>query len=177
MKMLCNTGFSLFFLILVLAGQSLADTAPKTDPLGLLDKQSVIALTDSLMKNYIGAAMELNSQEKTIDFDRQRSSLEDLQLGRKGMDIIGKYGLELIQFQRVAYSIAMAFGAEAMQGKSAEIEQARQQMQAMKGKLPEAQYEMMKQQMMSIFDRFADQPPGNVELVAKYRDQLEALGQ
>ncbi|MFT5690878.1 MAG: hypothetical protein ACI92E_000201 [Oceanicoccus sp.] len=177
MKILCNMGISIFLLMSVITYHSFADTTPKADPYELLGKQSAISLTDSLIKNFIGTAKELNRQEKTIDFEQERSPLEDMRLGREGMDIIVKHGFDIIQFQQVAYSIGMAFGAEAMQGKSAEIEQARQQLQTMKGRLPEAQYEMLKQQMMNVFQVFADQPSGNIELVAKYRDQLQALGE
>jgi len=166
----------LLFLGLVGAVPSFAENSVQAGYPMIANPPPPLVLTDSLMENFIAAATELNSQEKKIDFSKERSSLEELQLSRNGMDIIANYGFDITKFQQVAYSVGMAYAAEAMQGKSAEMNRAKQQLETMKGKIPDAQFEMMKQQMMQVFNMFADQPAGNAALVAKYRDQLQVLG-
>ena len=68
-------------------------------------------------------------------------------------------------------------GALAMEGQQAEIDQAMAQLEAMKGQIPEAQYQMMEQQVMGAVALFRRAPESNVRLVEKYQAELEALGE
>jgi hypothetical protein len=52
------------------------------------------------------------------------------------------------------------------------------QLEAMKEKMPAAQYEAAKQAMAgakATMQQLADQPAGNVELVSRYLDRIKAL--
>ena len=49
-------------------------------------------------------------------------------------------------------------------------------MEAMKDQLPPAQYEAIRQQIVGVQMMFAKAPASNVQLVQRYRPQLEALG-
>lgn len=97
---------------------------------------------------------------------------------REAMDILRQNDFEMVQFQRVAYSIMAALAASEMEGSDAKMQEGAAQLEAMKDKLPKEMYEAMKktqEQATQMTQSFMRQPEGNVELVRRFRADIEAL--
>jgi hypothetical protein len=98
---------------------------------------------------------------------------------REAMAILNRNDFDLGRFQRVTYSIMMAAAAAEMQGNESQMNAATAQLEAMKGKVAPEVYEQMKraqEQSMQMTQSMMNQPAGNVELVRRYRAEIEALG-
>jgi hypothetical protein len=97
---------------------------------------------------------------------------------REAMDILRQNNFDLPRFQRVTYSIMAAMAAAELSGNESKMKEGEAQLEAMKGKLPPEMYEQMKkaqEQAAQMTQQFMNQPAGNVELVSRFRAELEAL--
>lgn len=98
---------------------------------------------------------------------------------REAMDILRDNDFDIPGFQRVMYSIMLAIAASEMDGNSAtKMQQGATQLEAMKGKVPTETYEAMKkaqEQATQMTESMLKQPDGNIELVRRFRSDIEAL--
>ncbi|HEX9563278.1 MAG TPA: hypothetical protein VF981_04875 [Gemmatimonadaceae bacterium] len=97
---------------------------------------------------------------------------------REAMDILGQNGFDVPRFQRVTYSVAMAMAAAEVAGNESKMKEGEAQLQAMKGKLPPEMYEQMKkaqEQAVQTTRAVLNQPAGNVDLVRRFRPEIDAL--
>ena len=111
--------------------------------------------------------------------DDALDNLDTLMGQQKALDIIDDNGFEPQGFMQVAFSIGMAY---AMVGQSAEelaeMEAGMQQMEQMKASMSPEQWESVKEGMGAAFammEQIQNQPEGNIKLVEKYKDDLDAL--
>lgn len=97
---------------------------------------------------------------------------------REAMDILRRNDFEMVEFQRVTYSIMAALAASEMEGSGAKMQEGAAQLEAMKDKLPKEMYEAMKktqEQATQMTQSLMQQPEGNVELVRRFKADIEAL--
>lgn len=135
-----------------------------------------VKLTDNHVERFIAAAKELRAQK----FDYQNSENQDWnEAFRENAQLNGvlkRHGFDDgAAFEATVYSIVAAIGSMEMEKNRPEIEQAKAQLEQMKDQMPAETYAMLEQQMLGMAQVFDDQPAGNVEVVRKYRDQLEGL--
>ncbi len=138
-----------------------------------------VKLTEHSVERFINAAKELSQLGKDVNLDASKGAgfLQGVTLSADALEILDDHDFEPIEFQRVGYSIGMAMAAGDMTAEDrAEMKKSQEKLESMKGMLTAAQYEAMKQQMTGAMSMFNDQPEGNIELVAKYRAQLEGIG-
>lgn len=181
---------SVVFLLFIAAACGSSDTAETTETAAdtgkKLEAQQIptldalpepVKLTEKTVKNFIAAAKELSKMgdEITLSDSDARDFWKGLSLSKEANEVLDDHGFKPVEFQRVGFSIGLAMAAEEMAQNSEEIEEAKKNLEAMKGKLPEAQYNAMKKQMLGAMEMFEDVPEENVELVKKYKDEFDAL--
>lgn len=143
------------------------------------NKADKITLTDSHVERFIAATKELKAQN--FDYEMPDGSgaanWSEAFRGNKQLNaIIQKHGFsDGAAFENTVYSIVAGIANMEMEANRAEIEEAKAQLAQMKDQMPAETYAMLEQQMLGITQMFSDQPAGNVEVVRKYRQQLEAL--
>lgn len=147
-------------------------------PVTLAEVTEPVELSEGTIESFIDAANELSElgDDVTVSDSGATGFMEGVQINAEALAVLDKHGFEPAEFQQVGYSIGMAMAAESMEENRAEMEEAQRKLEEMKGKVPEAQYELLKSQMMGASEMFSGQPDGNVELVAEYREQIEAIG-
>jgi hypothetical protein len=141
-----------------------------------------VTLSESDVEHFIAAAKELNTLGVETNADlgedpsKARSYLEGLQASAEAMAILRKHTFDGPRFQQVATSVMMAFAAEEMKKTDVDM---KANLEQMKAQLPKEQYEQMKKMTEAAsanMEAIANQPQSNIDLVAKYRDQIDALG-
>ncbi|MCA9762405.1 MAG: hypothetical protein KC544_04665 [Gemmatimonadetes bacterium] len=142
--------------------------APITEP---------IALSESDMERFVAVLGELKELGESVRPLREAGT--DLGAGlaanAEAMAILRRHDFDdLRDFQQVGYSIASAIGAAELAGREDEMAAAREKMEAMKGSMPKAQYDAMMQAQGMATGMVSNQPDGNVALVQRWRDRLEA---
>lgn len=138
-----------------------------------------VKLTERSVERFISAAKELSQLGKNVDLDASKGAgfMQGVTLSADALEILNGHDFEPTEFQRVAYSIGLAMAAADMTAEDrASMKKSQEKLESMKGTLPAAQYEAMKQQMTGAMNILNHQPEGNVELVAKYRKQIEGIG-
>ena len=139
-------------------------------------------LTEDHVERFIGAAKDFNEADIEVDdigdggVPSQAEVAEKIGNNPEAMRILNKHGFSPEEFSGVSMNVIMAMGAAEMAANKAEIDQAMAQFEAMKGQIPEAQYNQMVGSILAAQEMFAKAPPGNIELVARYKGELEALG-
>jgi len=83
----------------------------------------------------------------------------------------------VMEFQRVTASITKAMAAAEMEGREDEMAANRAKMEEMKSQMTEEQYNAMIASQNAVVGTVTDSPDGNVALVKKWRDRLEAIGE
>lgn len=138
-----------------------------------------VTLTDSHVERFIAATKELKAQN--FDYEMPDDSgtanwSEAFRQNKQLNSIIQKHGFrDGAAFENTVYSIVAGIANMEMEANRPEIEEAKAQLAQMKDQMPAETYAMLEQQMLGITQMFSDQPAGNVDVVRKYRQQLEAL--
>lgn len=149
------------------------------------DTDVVVALTERDMERFLTVMREL--KRLGVGYDADASDPGSAIAGmasawaanREAMAILQANDLDVVRLQQLTYTIAMAMAASEMEGNAAKMQESAAQIEAMKGQLPPEMYEQMKQgqEAAEAMTRvLLEQPPGNVELVRRYRAELDALG-
>lgn len=152
------------------------------DALEMLSNVKPMALNESHIKRFIATAEELDKRDIDImeNEDKviptQDEMLSQVRQNSEAMSILKANGFSPEEFSDVAMNIVVAMGALEMRKNQVEIDQAMAQLEAMKGQLPQAQYDMIASQVLGVQAAFAKAPPANVDLVEEHRDALEAIG-
>ena len=89
--------------------------------------------------------------------------------------ILGQHGLTPERFGNVAMNLMMAIGAAEMAKQQVDMDEALAQLEAIKGQMPQAQYDMMVAQITGVQSIFARVPPENVELAKKYEPEITRI--
>jgi hypothetical protein len=141
-----------------------------------------IDLTESDIERFLAASKDFDEADidlgtqGTTEPPTQAEMIKAVEANSEAMAILDDHGFTPKHFSDVTMNIVLAVGAAEMAANRAEIDQAMQQMEAMKDQLPPAQYEAIRQQIVGVQTMFAKAPAANIELVQRYRPQLEALG-
>src|SRR5262245_35152811 len=152
-----------------------------------------MVLTDSQVQSFFAAADDLQglggeaSAFSKTNPSQPMAYAKGMQFSSEALAILNKHGFkDGADFQRVAYNAAMAYGVVEQGGKEAlnkELDAGAQQqqeaMEQMRKHLSPEQMKMMQGQMgagMAMAGSMRDVPDQNVELMTKYRAQMEALG-
>lgn len=147
-----------------------AAMAPITEP---------IALSESHMERFVAVLGEfkaLGEEVRPLGSDAANLGA-GLAANAEAMAILRRHDFEdLRAFQQVGYSIASALGAAELAGREDEMAEARRKLEAMKESMPKQQYDAMIQAQGMATGMVSNQPDGNVELVQRWRDRLEAAG-
>ena len=143
-----------------------------------------VSLSESDIKNFLGvlpALKEFGLGNEVVNADPQDVA-ELMSLNQQALGILSDFGFNAQSFQQVSYSIGLALAGLQSKGRESEIEavtQQREQMLAqMEGQLSDEQMAMMRNQLdtaMNMIGQMQEQPAGNLELVAKYQDQITSL--
>jgi hypothetical protein len=143
-----------------------------------------LKLSENDVEHWIAAAGELKAlgvglQEKQGDSPTDlTATMISWHTNREVMAVLRKHEFDLPRFHRVTYSVMMAAAADGMSQQSGEMEKAKVQLEAMKATMSKEMYEMMKKQQdqaMELTKQVMNQPEGNVELVRRYRERIEAI--
>jgi hypothetical protein len=172
----------------VAAAQTGYDEAMRQAMQGSARVPKVVELTDKDMTGFIQSVTELKKLGLETRVSPGATDAQNLAHGlatnREALAVLTRNGFTLERFEQVTASIAYAFGALETKGKEAEIDKARAEQEKalaqMKDKLTPEQYAMMRTQMQAssgVLDQLKDQPPKNLELAAKYRQQIEAAAE
>lgn len=150
--------------------------------------QTPIALREADITGMISVLPQLNALGVRADLaaaDDPTGLTQGMQINTEAMALLKKHGFTMDHFQKSLYSVGMALMAlesdidtEEMAEAKIETERALAEMQ---DQLSPEQLAMLRQQLGSAMDsamgalsQMQNQPPGNLELVKKYRTQLEA---
>ncbi len=167
-------------LMFSVAGSAQAPQAAN-DALEMLSNIEPMALSESDVTRFISTAQEFHERDVDImedeDVPTQAEMLARVRENGEAMSILKANGFTPEGFSDVAMNIVLAMGALEMRANQAEIDQAMAQLEAMKGQLPQAQYDKIADQVLGVQRAFAKAPPANVDLVAKHRDELDAIGE
>jgi hypothetical protein len=107
------------------------------------------------------------------------AAFHGLAANAEAMAILRDHDLDVMQFQRLFMSVMMAAAASEMEGNESDLAAEQAQLEHMKATLPPEQYEAMmnaRKNAEAMMGSIRNQPAGNVELVARYREELEAIG-
>ena len=144
------------------------------------ERPEPVMLTNADIERFIGALTDLKqlgvqpAQDSDSDPSGMAAMTNALQTNADAISTLDKHGFDAVSFQRVGYSVMMAYAAGEMENASVEIAAARQQLEAMKSQMPPEQYAMLEQQILGALSMFTDQPPANVELVKPYKARIDA---
>lgn len=169
-------------MILAAAGLTLAGAAGAQDPaagqawLAELQNAEVREISEREMQNMLSAMEEIEAMEGEIDTDTP-NMFAAITANNEAMSALRRNDFSPESFQSTVYNVVLAMGALEMRGQKAELDQAVAQLEAMKGQIPEAQYQYMQEQVLGTIRLFERAPESNVRLVEKYKDELDALGE
>lgn len=169
-------------IIVMSAGLALAAAANAQDPaagqawLAELQTTEVRELSDRDMTNMISAMEEIEAMEGEIDTDSP-NMFDAISGNDEAMAVLRRNDFSAAEFESTVYNVVLAMGALEMRGQKEQLDQAVAQLEAMKGQIPEAQYQYMEQQVLGTIRLFERAPESNVNLVAKYKDELDSLGE
>ena len=150
-------------------GQMTADEAMRQARQYQQDSQAVrtVVLTERDIKSFLAARTELEKLGPTTNLAQAAGR------NAQTLAVLARHGFSLDSFGAVTTSIGLALGSLDAKTNDPAQEEA---LAKMKEQLTPAQYEMMRQQLDASTAMLADlqkQPAANVELVRKYRDQIE----
>lgn len=151
-------------------------------------------LTDAQVKGFLDATDELRKLGDAVesrlgaDPSRPAAFAEAIRTNSNAMEILQRHGFDdPVQFSRVGWNSAMAYsvleqgGPEALEKKMAASRAKQAQALAqMRQHMPPEQVAALEAQMtqgVAMAERLQDVPPGNVEVVARYRDRIAKLGE
>lgn len=168
------------------SGDSSSDAVPATpESVALATIPEPVQLAAADVEHFIAAAGEMKALGVDLDKNRADNS-SDLtatmtawQSNSEVMAILRKHEFDLQRFHRVTYSIMMAVAADEMGKQGGEMEKAKAQLDAMKSQMSPEMFETMKksqEQAMGMSKQVMNQPAGNVELVRRYRERIDAIG-
>jgi hypothetical protein len=152
------------------------ETAFIAEPVALTERD--VERFIAVMKEFRRLGVEYDGKVDTDAGASIRNATTAWSANREAMDILRRNDFDVGRFQRVTHSIMMAAAASEMKGNESNMNAATAQLEAMKGKVAPEMYEQMKkaqEQGMQMRQSAMNQPEGNVELVRRYRDELEAL--
>jgi hypothetical protein len=137
-----------------------------------------IELNESTMENLVAAMTEMQTLGDKYEAGSDMANMASAwSANSEGMRVLGKHGFKNpMEFQRVVASVAGAMAAVEMEGREEEMAKAQAQMEAMKSQMTEEQYNMLVASSQAALGGISDQPAGNVELVKKWRERLDAIG-
>ena len=151
---------------------------------GTSQMPEAISLSENDIKNFLGvlpALKEFGMGNEIVNANPQDVA-ELMSLNQQALGILDDFGFDPQSFQQVSYSIGLALAGLQAKGRESEIDavtQQREQMLAqMEGQLSDEQMSMMRNQLdtaMNMIGQMQEQPAGNLDLVAKYQDQITTL--
>ena len=177
-----NTMKTLMIIVATAALALVAATATAQDPaagqawLAELQSVEVREISEREMTNMIAAMEEIEVMEGEIDTDTP-SMFEAISANNQAMAVLRRNDFSAESFESTVYNVVLAMGALEMQGQKEQLDQAVAQLEAMKGQLPEAQYNYMKEQVLGTIQLFQRAPESNIRLAEKYKDELDAIGE
>ncbi len=124
----------------------------------------------------MGVKLNENVGENPSDIS---SVFQGLGANAEAMAVLRDHDLDVMKFQQLGMSVMMAAAASELGDQSPDMAAEQARLEEMKATLPPEQYEAMmsaRKNAEAMMVSIQNQPAGNVELVARYRDQLEAIG-
>lgn len=164
-------------LALVAAGANAQqDQAAAQAWLAELKTVEVRELGEDEVKRMIAAMTEIEAMGDEIDTDSP-TMFEAIRTNDKVMGVLRRNDFKAEDFESTVHNVVLAMGALEMRGQKEQLDQAVAQLEAMKGQLPEAQYNYMKEQVVGTIQLFERAPESNLSLVEKYKPELDAIGE
>jgi hypothetical protein len=158
-----------------------ADVAAAAPTGAAAGQLQAIPLSESDVEHFIAATKELHALGSELQADlgddpsKVQSWAASIQGSAEAMAILRKHTFDAPRYQQVATSVMMAYAAEDVKKSQVDM---KAQMEQMKATLPKEQYEQMQkmnEQAQAMLKAYENQPQSNIDLVAKYRDQIDAL--
>ena len=151
-----------------------------------------IVLTEAQLQGFFAAVKEMKTLGKdaraftNLDPGKPQAMAKGMELSAEAQAVLAKNGFkDALEFQRVGYNAALAHAVLTKGGKKAvvkELEKSEAQqakaMEQMKAHMSDEQIAALKGQMnagMGMANSMKNVPDRNVELIAKYRGEMEAL--
>ncbi|MEO1596125.1 MAG: hypothetical protein AAFS02_12865 [Pseudomonadota bacterium] len=164
-------------LMMGLAGAAQAQSAAEANAwMAELQQTEVRDITEGEMKRLLGAMEEIEAMEGAINTDSP-SMFDAIQANAEANSVLSRYDFDAPEFKVVVHNVMLAMGALAMRDQKAELDMAVEQLKAMKGQLPEAQYEALERQVLGAIQLFDRAPASNIALVEKYKAEIESIGE
>lgn len=155
-------------------------TAPDS-PMAGMSMLEPVPLTESDVQSFVSAVRELRDLgiETKVDRSNVQSYAQALAANREAIAILERNGFTVDRFQRVTVTVGLAIAALETKGKESDKSRTEQEkaLEKMKESLSPEQYEALRQQMLgasAMLDKVQQQPEGNLELVAKHREEIDA---
>ncbi|TFH66247.1 MAG: hypothetical protein E4G90_04545 [Gemmatimonadales bacterium] len=107
------------------------------------------------------------------------ATIQGLGANAEAMNILRDHDLDAMKFQQLTMSVMMAAAASEMENHAPDPAVDQAQLEQMKATLPPEQYQAMmkaRQSAAVMMEGMNNQPEGNVELVARYREAIDAIG-
>ena len=143
---------------------SIADVAPVT-------------LNDGDMKRMVKTLKALEAAEfDSVTSQALTPAAADIANNAEAMRILSANGYSAERFASHMQNIGMAMIALQVRDNRAEIEASLADMEEMRSMVPAEQFESMQQSITTILAMADRAPAGNIELVRKYVDEFEAIG-
>ncbi|MEW5915395.1 MAG: hypothetical protein AB1762_03275 [Gemmatimonadota bacterium] len=140
-----------------------------------------IPLSEGDVEHFIAATKELHALGAEVhaelgdDPSKVQSWTTAIQANAEAMSILRKHTFDIPRYQQVAMSVMMAYAAEDVKKSQVDM---KAQMEQMKATLPKEQYEQMQkanEQAQAMLKAYENQPQSNIDLVAKYRAQIDEI--
>lgn len=173
---------ALLALCLVLGGTGAicANAAtPSTTWANGLQSADKVKLTDDHVERFIATVKELKTLENEFSVpDRLGNGDWEAAFAANAQanGVLQRHGFaDGEAFKNTAYSIAIGFANLEMAKNQVEMEQVKAQLAAMKDQMTPETYAMIEKQLLGTMTMLDDQPAGNIDVIRKYREQLEFL--
>ena len=157
------------------------DMAAAMESLKSLQQAPIIELTDGDVERMIALSKEAETSDIEVDglgegdMPNYNSMAKALGSNTDAVALLSKHGFTPESYRDVAINVALAMGAAEMRKNEAQMEASLKQLEAAKGMMPEDQYNMLVEQITGTLATFEKAPDSNIELVEKFRPELENL--
>ena len=166
---------------LTAVGASNASAQRQAMPAARVLSESEVAPYLATLRQLAATGKDAEKQLANLASDPQRQAAA-IQYSEELRKVLESHGLDAESFSSIHWNMMTALAAVEMDKHAGQLEKARSeqaaQLQAMKGKLPPAQYEQLINALEGV-DLFAktyeDVPAANKALVEKHRAELESI--
>ncbi len=162
----------------LIAGTAVAQMEEMAETMSMIESAEPVVLSASDIEGWISTVKALLAAELDVmDNPSLPDAMEVLGANTEAMNILDTNGYDMPTFQSHSINIFMAVGAAQMADQREQIEAQMAMLDSMRGQIPDEQVDMMESQIKGMMAIFEKTPEENIDIIGKYADQIEALGE